>query len=236
MKYEGDYAYRWRSLPIHGGVDVVFDEYVTPDKNSIKGRIAFILCGVKVERPFVVAIDGANTAAFSASGLIDNVHMPSDENSFFNIYGNVNSGNAFWNLIKNECHIAIRFADGKMSFFIGSSPASQSISLSLTETVSLTAARKREIEGTWQYYRFGQLRHDVSVKYNTTTDQYDMTITRSHGAVRPGRISDIRYNGETWSFYVCPNYITKFTLKKVNATTFEGTEGSSETRWVRIGN
>lgn len=99
-------------------------------------------------------------------------------------------------------------------------------------------AQKREIEGTWRQHIDGREAGDFAVKFYETTGLYEMPQVGSvsrFGYLNTRGISNIRYDGRTWSFDSDWGYkIGKFELKKVDTNTFEGMIEGSRNKWVRI--
>ena len=94
-----------------------------------------------------------------------------------------------------------------------------------------------ELEGTWRQYVDGRSLADFAVKINMETGQYEMSlINRSALTTGTRGITNIQYDGSTWSFDSDWGYKTaKFVLRKVDDRTFEGVvEGNQRNKWVRI--
>jgi len=94
-----------------------------------------------------------------------------------------------------------------------------------------------ELEGTWRQHIDGREACDFAVTINNMTGQYEMTGIKAYGSFGPSRgITDVRYDGETWSFNSDWGYkVAKFVLRKTDDDTFEGmVEGNQRNKWVRV--
>jgi len=91
------------------------------------------------------------------------------------------------------------------------------------------------LEGAWKHYVNGTLLGNVAVKFNQVTGVYEMSSDRNYKG-KWGRITNIRYDGQTWSFEsTLDNKIIIFSLKKTNDNVFEGVvDGNQRNRWERV--
>ena len=94
------------------------------------------------------------------------------------------------------------------------------------------------LEGIWRQHINGSAAGDFVVKIDRETGRYEMSLIQrnnSLGFTNTRGISNIQYDGTTWSFDSdWGNRIGKFVLKKVNNNTFEGLVEGSQNRWVRV--
>ena len=125
MKYEGRLKYGSGSTPAIGTVHVLFEEYVKPAKDTIKGTITATVQNVSVRRPFTMTVNTREIAAYSVTGLIDRSQVPYRNNDFDVVYdlSNAESGlrRNFHNFVYDILNIHARFTDEKMEFFLGNS-------------------------------------------------------------------------------------------------------------------
>jgi len=104
-------------------------------------------------------------------------------------------------------------------------------------SAALSDATPLGLEGTWRQYVDGRSLADFTVKINMETGQYEMSlINRSARSTGTRGISNIQYDGRTWSFDSDWGYkIARFALKKVDDNTFVGiVERNQHNRWVRM--
>jgi len=109
-----------------------------------------------------------------------------------------------------------------------------------TPVTQLNTEESFELEGTWRQHVNGRAIGDFAVKFNREKGKYEMSKaikgTVPSGFTESRGITNIQYDGKTWSFDSDWGYkIGKFVLKKVNDNTFEGTaDGKKGNRWERI--
>jgi len=95
----------------------------------------------------------------------------------------------------------------------------------------------QELEGKWRQHINGSVAADFDVRFNQETEQYEMALAGNmrQGFTNTRGISNIRYDGITWSFDSDWGYkIGKFVLKKMDGNTFEGVVDGSRNKWIRI--
>jgi len=123
MKYEGSFSVsgaRNDSPPVN--VHVVFEEYLSNERDNIRGTIMFSFRNARIERPFVVAANTKEVAVNAVTGEINNSDIPvSSEALFYHTYGFQPLQDAqrlFWK-IRDQRSVAIRFTpDNEMNFIV----------------------------------------------------------------------------------------------------------------------
>ena len=90
---------------------VVFEEYLTPNQDAVRGTITFLFGNARVARPFIVVVNTREVAINAATGNIDNSGIGSIDNPdlFYHTFG-LNASNpsiSFHHLIQNQTSIAI---------------------------------------------------------------------------------------------------------------------------------
>ena len=99
------------------------------------------------------------------------------------------------------------------------------------------SSTKREIIGTWRQHVNGRPLADFRVTFNKETRQFEMTqLDETDWSGGTDGISNIQYNGTTWSFDSDWGHKTAtFVLKKMDNKTFSGVvDGNQNNMWVKI--
>ena len=126
MKYAGVYRIAVPSAPSSWATDVnvsiIFLEYVTGAKDTVRGTITFSLPNGRIERPFIVSINTDSVVPFPATGEIINSGVPSTNtadlaHSYGLTFANDTVRDIFGSLVWHNLQINIRFTD-EMGFFI----------------------------------------------------------------------------------------------------------------------
>ena len=203
-QYEGHWNYKNYSIKPGGTVQVSFDEFADDGKTSAKGKITVWLVDAKVERPFEVSVSGLKVL-----GTVDNTDVPdaSRGDEFSKKYGVGRDrfyplvSDDFAPFIYKQCDIVIGINDGKFTFYLGSAGAAENEESNLH--VKEIRPQSRGLDGTWHEIVNGSNTAKYAIIFDAKTGFYKIT-----GGVNPTFwLYDVRYDGETLSFYSVGSYV-----------------------------